>query len=100
MTRQTSGNADHRPQVRRQKLIGRRQTACLADDGRSVASSTSLVRLDVTVIGTQGLKATNFAVTREVSSGSWITRRLQGQGFSAEIRAAAPQFAFDHLGTD
>lgn len=59
-----------------------------------------LVRLDGTVIGTQGLKATNFAVTREVSSGSWITRRLQGQGFGTEIRAAVLQFAFDHLGAD
>jgi RimJ/RimL family protein N-acetyltransferase len=59
-----------------------------------------LVRLDGTVIGTQGLKATNFGVTREVSSGSWITRRLQGQGFGTEIRAAVLQFAFDHLGAD
>jgi RimJ/RimL family protein N-acetyltransferase len=55
-----------------------------------------LVRLDGTVIGTQGLKATNFAVRREVSSGSWITRRLQGQGFGTEIRAAVLHFAFDH----
>jgi RimJ/RimL family protein N-acetyltransferase len=59
-----------------------------------------LVRLEGTVIGTQGLKATNFAVTREVSSGSWITRRLQGQGFGTEIRAAVLQLAFDHLGAD
>ncbi|WP_246195878.1 GNAT family N-acetyltransferase [Halopolyspora algeriensis] len=56
-----------------------------------------LVRLDGRVIGTQGLVAKDFAVTRQVHTGSWIGRRYQGQGYGTEMRAAALAFAFDHL---
>ncbi|MDR7301839.1 GNAT family N-acetyltransferase [Haloactinomyces albus] len=56
-----------------------------------------LVRRDGRVIGTQGLTAKNFAITREVHTGSWIGRRHQGQGYGTEMRAAALAFAFDHL---
>lgn len=57
-----------------------------------------LVRLDGTVIGTQGLSARDFAVTRQVATGSWIGRRHHGRGLGTEMRAAALQVAFDHLG--
>ncbi len=57
-----------------------------------------LVRLDGRVIGSQGLEATDFAVTREVHTGSWIGRRFQGNGYGTEMRAAVLAFAFDHLG--
>lgn len=57
-----------------------------------------LVRLDGRVIGTQGISGKNFAVTREVHSGSWIGLRHQGNGFGIEIRAAMLLFAFDYLG--
>ncbi|MFC0625487.1 GNAT family N-acetyltransferase [Kribbella deserti] len=57
-----------------------------------------LIRLDGKVIGAQGLTGKDFGVTREVSSGSWIARRLQGQGLGTEMRAAVLLFAFDHLG--
>lgn len=57
-----------------------------------------LIRLDGKVIGTQGLTGKNFGIRREVSSGSWITRRLQGQGIGTEMRAAVLLFAFDYLG--
>jgi RimJ/RimL family protein N-acetyltransferase len=57
-----------------------------------------LIRLDGRVIGTQRLGARDFAVTREVDSGSWIGLRHQGQGIGTEMRAAAALFAFDHLG--
>jgi RimJ/RimL family protein N-acetyltransferase len=33
-----------------------------------------------TVVGTQGLSGRDFAVLREVSTGSWIGRKHQGQG--------------------
>lgn len=39
-----------------------------------------LVRLQGQVIGSQSLRAKDFAVNREVSSGSWIGRRVQGRG--------------------
>jgi RimJ/RimL family protein N-acetyltransferase len=57
-----------------------------------------LVRLDGHVIGTQRLGADEFAVTREVVTGSWIGLRHQRQGIGTEMRAAVLLFAFDHLG--
>lgn len=56
-----------------------------------------LVRHEGRVIGTQGLTGTDFAVTREVSSGSWLGRAHQGIGLGTEMRAAVLLFAFDHL---
>ena len=41
------------------------------------------------MIGTQKLGARDFAITREVDTGSWIGLRHQGQGIGTEMRAAA-----------
>ncbi|WP_433252469.1 GNAT family N-acetyltransferase [Streptosporangium sp. CA-135522] len=50
------------------------------------------------VIGMQELSGTDFAVTREVASGSWLGRRFQGRGLGTEMRAAVLHLAFDGLG--
>ena len=57
-----------------------------------------LVRLDGRVIGNQGIGAQDFAIRREVHTGSWIGQAFQGKGIGTEMRAAVLQFAFDHLG--
>jgi RimJ/RimL family protein N-acetyltransferase len=57
-----------------------------------------LVRLDGRVVGTQGLGADEFAVTRQVRTGSWLGLRHQGRGIGTEMRTAVLLFAFDHLG--
>jgi RimJ/RimL family protein N-acetyltransferase len=57
-----------------------------------------LVRCDGRVVGTQGVRATDFAVTREVHTGSWLGLRHQGRGIGTEMRAAVLLLAFDHLG--
>jgi RimJ/RimL family protein N-acetyltransferase len=57
-----------------------------------------LVRVDGRVVGEQGVDAREFAVTREVGTGSWLGLRHQGRGIGTEMRAAALMFAFDHLG--
>ncbi|HEX6343368.1 GNAT family N-acetyltransferase [Umezawaea sp.] len=57
-----------------------------------------LVRSEGRVIGTQGLSAKDFAISGEVSTGSWIGLRHQGRGIGTEMRAAVLLFAFDHLG--
>ncbi|GAA1242758.1 GNAT family protein [Prauserella halophila] len=53
-----------------------------------------------TVVGTQDLEATEFAVTRQVGSGSWLGREHQGQGIGTEMRAAALHLAFAGLGAE
>ena len=57
-----------------------------------------LVRFDGHVVGMQELGATDFAVRREVATGSWLGLRHQGRGIGTEMRAAVLLFAFDHLG--
>jgi RimJ/RimL family protein N-acetyltransferase len=56
--------------------------------------------LDGRPIGTQGMEATNFAVLRTVSTGSWLGRQWQGQGIGKEMRSAILALAFDGLGAE
>ncbi|MTD15536.1 GNAT family N-acetyltransferase [Nakamurella sp. YIM 132087] len=56
------------------------------------------VRIDGELAGTQELMATDFAVTRSVSTGSWLGLPFQGRGIGSEMRAAVLLFAFDQLG--
>ncbi len=58
------------------------------------------VILDDEVIGAQDIAAFNFADRRTVNSGSWLTRRAQGNGVGTEMRAALLLFAFDTLGAE
>ena len=53
-----------------------------------------------TIVGMQGLKATDFAIVREVHTGSWLGVRHQGQGIGTEMRAALLSLAFDDLGAE
>jgi RimJ/RimL family protein N-acetyltransferase len=57
-----------------------------------------LVRLDGRVVGVQSVSATDFGVTREIETGSWLGLAHQRRGIGTEMRAAVLQFAFDHLG--
>jgi RimJ/RimL family protein N-acetyltransferase len=50
------------------------------------------------VVGTQELGASEFTVTHEVATGSWLGLRHQGRGIGTEMRAAVLMFAFDALG--
>ncbi|MFG2577958.1 GNAT family N-acetyltransferase [Streptomyces malaysiensis] len=51
-----------------------------------------------TVIGRQDLLATDFAVTREAETGSWLGAAHQGKGLGTEMRAAVTHLAFEGLG--
>jgi RimJ/RimL family protein N-acetyltransferase len=53
---------------------------------------------DGTVVGTQGVGAHDFAVLRQVSTGSWLGRAYQGQGIGTQMRAAVLHLAFAGLG--
>lgn len=52
------------------------------------------------VVGLQGAGGTDFAVTREVSTGSWLGLRHQGRGIGTEMRAAVLHLAFAGLGAE
>jgi RimJ/RimL family protein N-acetyltransferase len=50
------------------------------------------------VIGTQEIAADDFAGSRSINSGSWLTQSQQGNGFGSEMRAAVLELAFAGLG--
>lgn len=51
-----------------------------------------------TVIGQVTLRARDFAVTGEVTTGSWLGLAHHRQGYGTEARTAILTLAFDHLG--
>jgi RimJ/RimL family protein N-acetyltransferase len=56
--------------------------------------------LDGRPIGSQGVGAEEFAVRREVETGSWLGAQYQGRGLGTEQRAAVLELAFAHLGAE
>ena len=54
--------------------------------------------LDGRPVGMQDVMSTDFAITRTVSSASWLAREFHGHGYGTEMRAAIIAFAFDGLG--
>ncbi|HEU4572007.1 MAG TPA: GNAT family protein [Candidatus Limnocylindrales bacterium] len=51
-------------------------------------------------IGAQSILARRFPELRSVSTGSWLGRPYQGQGFGKEMRSGVLGFAFDCLGAE
>ncbi|MGK5559000.1 GNAT family N-acetyltransferase [Actinomadura kijaniata] len=52
------------------------------------------------VVGQQGITGRDLAVTRQVSTGSWLGLRHQGKGLGTEMRAAVLHLAFAGLGAE
>ncbi|MGF7234166.1 MAG: GNAT family N-acetyltransferase [Frankia sp.] len=59
-----------------------------------------VVLLDGVVVGTQGLQAKDFAVRREIDTGSWLGREYQGAGIGTRMRRAALHLIFAGLEAD
>ncbi|GAA2577919.1 GNAT family protein [Winogradskya consettensis] len=55
---------------------------------------------DGRVIGTQEIAGKNFAILREVETGSWLGLEHQGKGYGTEMRAAVLALAFAGLGAE
>jgi RimJ/RimL family protein N-acetyltransferase len=55
---------------------------------------------DGRVVGTQSADARDFAIVREMGTGSWLGRQHQGQGIGTAMRAAVLALAFDGLGAE
>ena len=53
---------------------------------------------DGRIVGSQELAAEDFAGSRSVCSGSWLTASAQGKGIGVEMRAAVLHLAFAGLG--
>ncbi|MEU6962930.1 GNAT family N-acetyltransferase [Streptomyces chrestomyceticus] len=58
------------------------------------------VTRDGKAVGRQDVSGTDFGVTREAETGSWLGLAHQGQGIGTEMRAAVLHFVFDRLGAD
>jgi len=61
-------------------------------------SFNPVVLRDGQVIGTQGISAKQFSVTRSFVTGSWLGRLHQGRGLGREMRAAVLHLGFAGLG--
>jgi RimJ/RimL family protein N-acetyltransferase len=61
---------------------------------------TMMVSTGNDVVGVQDLIATDFDISRQVETGSWLGRPHQGQGIGKEMRAAILHFAFAGLGAE
>ncbi|WP_205326961.1 GNAT family N-acetyltransferase [Glycomyces sp. YM15] len=48
-------------------------------------------------IGVQAVHAEHYAITRQVTTGSWLRLDRHGQGLGTEMREAALALVFDHL---
>lgn len=57
-----------------------------------------IVKEGETVVGAQGVLAIDFAVRRQVGTGSWVGKAYQGRGIGKEMRAAILHLAFAGLG--
>lgn len=49
-------------------------------------------------VGMVSLRGKDFAILREVTTGSWLGLDFQGQGYGTEARTALLHLAFDYLG--
>jgi RimJ/RimL family protein N-acetyltransferase len=56
--------------------------------------------LNGTVVGTQAIGASDYAVLREVHSGSWLGIAHHGEGIGTAMRAAVLALAFEGLGAE
>ncbi len=56
-----------------------------------------VVDLGGAIVGTQGIGAKDFAIVREVGTGSWVGQKHHGQGIGTEMRAAVLYLAFEGL---
>jgi RimJ/RimL family protein N-acetyltransferase len=55
---------------------------------------------DGELVGLQAAQATDFAVTRQAETGSWLGRRFQGQGIGTRMRRLMLHLLFEGLGAE
>lgn len=86
------------PPAERGKAVFQHVLATVADwSVRNWALSLAVLH-EGKVVGRQDVMAKDFAITGEVSTGSWLGLAHQGRGIGTEMRAAALHLAFAGLG--
>ncbi|HEX6933529.1 MAG TPA: GNAT family N-acetyltransferase [Streptosporangiaceae bacterium] len=73
---------------------------CLGEWRPDDWSLNLVVVRDGVVVGTQEAAARDFAILREIGTGSWLGRQHQGQGTGTAMRAAVLALAFEGLGAE
>lgn len=58
------------------------------------------VLADGELVGVQDMLSDNFAETKLVKTGSWLTQRVHGRGIGKEMRMAILHLGFDGLGAE
>jgi len=61
---------------------------------------TMMVKEGDSVVGVQGMIATDFGIKRQVGTGSWVGQGYQGRGIGKEMRAAILHLAFAGLSAE
>lgn len=89
----TDASPEERGRATFQHLLGTVAAWTVRDWTLSLA-----VSCEGAVVGRQDLGATDFAVTGEAHTGSWLGQTHQGLGIGTEMRAAALHLAFEGLG--
>ena len=97
--------AVHHPLDRRQSIrasAGHPAVSLAAMGGLEPAnwSLNLVVARDGAVVASQGMGARDYAVLREVSTGSWVGQRYHRRGIGTEMRAAVLHLAFAGLGAE
>jgi RimJ/RimL family protein N-acetyltransferase len=88
---------DATPAVRARSVITHTMSV-LATSTRELWHLPFCVVYDGQPVGLQTVKAEDYAILGEVSTGSWLGMRYQGRGIGTEMRAAVLHLAFDGLG--
>ncbi|MEV0575957.1 GNAT family protein [Streptomyces sp. NPDC050392] len=86
------------PPVERGRAVFRHVLSTIAGWSVQDWSLSLAVLCEGRVVGRQDVAAKSFAVTGEVSTGSWLGLAHQGRGIGTEMRAAALHLAFAGLG--
>ncbi|GGK35963.1 GNAT family N-acetyltransferase [Nocardia camponoti] len=73
---------------------------CLGEWRPEAWALNFVVVQDGEVVGSQTVAADNFAIRREVRTGSWLGIAHHGRGIGTEMRAAVLHLAFAHLGAE
>jgi RimJ/RimL family protein N-acetyltransferase len=83
-------------QVEYPKHVWASRAALAVDDWKL----TFAVLVDDEVVGVQDAFATQFPITKQFETGSWLGLRFQGRGIGTEMRAAILHLGFEGLGAD